>query len=32
MPEFEKDEFKFPDETAEKNKPEANEPEFEIEI
>ena len=32
MPEFEKDEFKFPDETAEKNKPEANEPEFQIEI
>jgi hypothetical protein len=32
MPEFEKDEFKFPDEAAEKNKPEANEPEFEIEI
>jgi len=32
MPEFEKDEFKFPDEIAEKNKLEAKEPEFEIEI
>jgi hypothetical protein len=32
MPEFEKEEFTFPDEAAEKNKPEAKEPEFEIEI
>jgi len=32
MPEFDNEEFKFPDEAAEKNKPEAKEPEFEIEI
>jgi hypothetical protein len=32
MPEFEKEEFTFPDEAAEKNKPESKEPEFEIEI
>ena len=32
MPEFEKDEFKFPDEKQETSKTEAKEPEFEIEI
>jgi hypothetical protein len=33
MPEFDKDEFKFPDETSEdKGKPEGKEPEFEIEV
>jgi len=32
MPEFEKEEFTFPDEAVEKSKPEAKEPEFEIEI
>jgi len=32
MPEFDKEEFTFPDEAAEKNKPEAKEPEFEFEI
>jgi len=32
MPEFEKDEFKFPDESVEKDKPEAKESEFEIEV
>ena len=32
MPEFDKDEFTFPDEAAEKNNSEARETEFEIEI
>ena len=33
MPEFDKEEFKFPDETSEaKGKPEGKEPEFEYEI
>lgn len=32
MPEFEKEEFKFPDEAQETSKTEAKEPEFEIEI
>jgi len=32
MPEFDKDEFKFPDESVEKDKPESKESDFEIEV